>query len=773
MDGKGSRDQISEHGRRQNPLKKTGKNVTKSQIWKFLGTHRQALFAGILLTALLVLLFGVFSQFSAPATSAPPSGVTVVDYSTFVSQVKAGNVLAVTIRGDDINGLLARAPGQGSSVVSKQVTITPAQRTSDVATWNHYISASNTSSWSNTSSAPAIDPARLVYTRLPASGDTALMPLLISKQVEVTIQSPATTPAWLSLLWRFAPILLLVLVMSLLLAPRNGMRSARAMDDRITQIGKSRVRRFERAKETGQSRSTPEKLPGLGGPATSPTGGTTVTKVAPPPVTFNDVAGIDEVRAEVEEIVQFLRSPDRYDRLGARIPRGALLVGPPGTGKTLLAKAVAGEAGVPFFSMSASEFVEMFVGVGASRVRDLFNQARQSSPCVVFIDEIDAVGRKRSMRIAGNDERDQTLNQLLVELDGFNTRQAVVVLAATNRVDILDKALLRPGRFDRTITIAPPDRVGRQAILDVHTRRTPLHEDVSLERLARLTTGMTGADLANLVNEAALCAARRNLERITHECFEDALIRVQLGVLRPLVMSEAERRIIAYHEGGHALVAYHLPEADTVNRVTILPRGQSLGVTQFTAEEDRYNYSRETLMARIAVGLGGRASEELTFGSERVTTGAENDLQVVTDLARRMVTRWGMSEKVGVVFSDYQAGGAGLNMSRTEIDDVPVKPRSLVVDADGRMLLHGGEQSASQRYAFAMAAPDTGNASSASMASLIDFEVRRILNEGREMARSILREHNDQLRRLADELMEKEQLNRKEFEGLLRGESGD
>ena len=274
-------------------------------------------------------------------------------------------------------------------------------------------------------------------------------------------------------------------------------------------------------------------------------------------MTFADVAGIDEVRAELEEIVQFLRSPERFDRLGARIPRGALLVGPPGTGKTLLAKAVAGEAGVPFFSMSSSEFVEMFVGVGASRVRDLFNQARQSAPCVVFLDEIDAVGRKRSMRASGNDERDQTLNQLLVELDGFDGRKAVVVLAATNRVDILDKALLRPGRFDRTITVSLPDRVGREAILKVHTRRTPLHEEVSLERLSRLTTGMSGADLANLVNEAALCAARQDLTHITHDCFEDALARVQLGALRPIVMGEKDRRIIAYHEGGHALVAYH------------------------------------------------------------------------------------------------------------------------------------------------------------------------------------------------------------------------
>src|SRR5579883_1286940 len=484
-------------------------------------------------------------------------------------------------------------------------------------------------------------------------------------------------------------------------------------------------------------------------------------------VSFNDVAGVDEAKQELKEIVDFLKAPAQYGRLGARVPKGILLVGPPGTGKTLLAKAVAGEAGVPFFSMSASEFVEMFVGVGASRVRDLFNQARQSAPCVVFIDEIDAVGRKRSVKAMGNDERDQTLNQLLVELDGFNARQAVVVLAATNRADILDKALLRPGRFDRTINVSLPDRAGRQAILAVHTRRTPLDEGVSLERLARLTTGMTGADLANLVNEAALSAARRNLESINHECFEEALARIQLGALRPLIMSERERRIIAYHEGGHALVAYHLPEADTVNRVTILPRGQSLGVTQFTAEEDRYNYSRAFLMARIAVGLGGRVAEELTFGPDRVTTGAENDLQVVTDLARRMVTRWGMSEKVGVVFSDYSPGGAGLTMTRTEIDS---RPRTLVADADGNLLLNGNEPQAAQHHAFAMAAPGTGNASSASMAALIDLEVQGILNEGREMARAILRQHADQLTRLANELMEKEQLNRKQFEALLAQE---
>src|SRR3989440_2341800 len=391
-------------------------------------------------------------------------------------------------------------------------------------------------------------------------------------------------------------------------------------------------------------------------------------ELEPPSVTFADIAGIDEVRREVEELVQFLRAPERFERLGARIPRGALLVGPPGTGKTLLAKAVAGEAGVSFFSMSASEFVEMYVGVGAKRVRDLFLKGRENAPCVIFVDELDAVGRKRTPGIGGSDERDQTLNQLLVELDGFAARQTIVVLAATNRADILDPALLRPGRFDRHISVSLPDRAGRLAILQVHTRHTPLDRSVSLERLARLTTGMSGADLANLVNEAALRAARGDLERITSACFEEALSRILLGAQRPIVLSEAEQCIVAYHEAGHALVAHSLPEADRVSFVSILPRGQSLGVTQFVAEEDRYNYSREQLMARLAVGLGGRAAEEITFGSERVTTGAENDFQAVTGLAPKMVPRWGMSERVGAMFLEGpgSAGGPALNYHQSD-----------------------------------------------------------------------------------------------------------
>jgi cell division protease FtsH len=491
-------------------------------------------------------------------------------------------------------------------------------------------------------------------------------------------------------------------------------------------------------------------------------------ELKPPSVTFADIAGIDEVRREVEELVQFLRAPERFERLGARIPRGALLVGPPGTGKTLLAKAVAGEAGVSFFSVSASEFVEMYVGVGAKRVRDLFLKGREHAPCVIFVDELDAVGRKRTPGLGGSDERDQTLNQLLVELDGFAARQTIVVLAATNRADILDPALLRPGRFDRHISVSLPDRAGRQAILRVHTRHTPLHEEVSLEGLARQTTGMSGADLANLVNEAALCAARHNLECITSACFEEALARVLLGPQRPIVLSETERRVIAFHEAGHALVAHHLPETDRVNSVTILPRGQSLGVTQFVAEEDRYNHSRERLMARLAVGLGGRAAEELAFGPERVTTGAENDFQVVTGLARNMVTRWGMSEQVGVMFVEGRAGGSagGLNLRYHNGDASSAHSRTLIADAAGRFLLNGGDSPAPQ-HRSAPVGSTASEVSRSSMATMIDLEVQRLLSEGYQMAKAVLSEHYDQLDRLAHALLEREQLDRAAFEQLV------
>jgi cell division protease FtsH len=688
-------------------------------------------------------------------------------------------MLAVTIRGNDLNGLLV-TPLLQQATGAPMPTITANQRAADFTAFSRYVGGG--SLWATSPQTSTIDTSRLVYSTLPATGDASFMPLLMNYHVQVSTLAPSQTPAWLSLLWRLLPLFFVVLLLGFMLVPRSQGRASRGLDERFSQMGKSKARLFERGKTSQEQKSASggravERKPETAGKNTPPSPtvfssrktGSTASRPIEVPVTFADVAGIDEVRQELEEIVQYLRGSERYQKLGAKIPRGALLVGPPGTGKTLLAKAVAGEAGVPFYSMSASEFVEMFVGVGASRVRDLFNKARQSAPCVIFIDEIDAVGRRRSIKAMGNDERDQTLNQLLVELDGFDSRQAIVVLAATNRVDILDKALLRPGRFDRHITVSLPDRTGREAILRVHTRKTPLHEEVSLERLARMTTGMSGADLANLVNEAALMAARRNLECIDHECFEDALARVQLGALRPIVMNDHERRIIAYHEGGHALVAHHLPEADTVNRVTILPRGQSLGVTQFTAEEDRYNYSRQTLMARIAVGLGGRAAEELTFGTDYVTTGAENDLQVVTGIARNMVTRWGMSEQVGVVFADYQAdaGGAGLNMRALDDDVVRAYGHTLVADADGRLTLNGQELPP-RFYAASMPVASANKASSLTMANIIDAEVQRIIQEGYAMARTILREHYDQLTKLADALLQYEQLDRKQFEALFQ-----
>ena len=760
MDGKGSRrlSSKSDRHRRWN-IVDFGKKCSG-----FLVLHRQSFLAGILLTGMVLLLFAVFSRFQAPTLNNPPAGTTVVDYSTFKKQVSAGNVLAVSIESNQVNALLAQSFQQSQKTKSSQSSIDAKQRALDFTAFSHYLGAS--SSWASAPVTNTIDQTRLLYTNIPNGGDATLMPLLLSKNVVVTTLPVAQSPLWITLLMRFLPLILLVLLVSMFLLPRNNKRANRNVDTHYSLMGKSKPRLYGTNDERDSHRA-PEKVTGVTRPITQ--GKAPAPKPVEPAVTFADVAGINEVRQELEEIVQFLRAPERFDRLGARIPRGALLVGPPGTGKTLLAKAVACEAGVPFFSMSSSEFVEMFVGVGASRVRDLFAKARQAAPCVIFLDELDAVGRKRSMRVAGNDERDQTLNQLLVELDGFNARQSVVVMAATNRVDILDKALLRPGRFDRQITVSLPDRVGRQAILEIHTRKTPLHEEVSLERLSRLTTGMSGADLANLVNEAALCAARQDLEHVNHDCFEDALARVQLGALRPIVMHEREKRIIAFHEGGHALVAYHLHEADTVNRVTILPRGQSLGVTQFTAEEDRYNYSRETLMARIAVGLGGRAAEELTFGLERVTTGAENDLQVVTDLARRMVTHWGMSEEVGVMFADYRAdaGGAGLNMHRIDLDDVQTGPRSLVLDVDGNLLLHGADVPAQRQSMFAMVAPNANRSTSTSMASLVDREVQRILHEGYEIAREVLNTHSDQLTRLAEALMSQEQLDRRQFEALL------
>ena len=415
-----------------------------------------------------------------------------------------------------------------------------------------------------------------------------------------------------TILLSFGPALLLIGVFVWL-----SLRATRA-GSRMFGMGSSRARRYE-AGETTQR------------------------------ITFEDVAGIDEVENELVEIVDFLKHPQKYQRLGGAIPKGVLLIGSPGTGKTLLARAVAGEAGVPFFSISGSEFIEMIVGVGASRVRDLFAKAKEAAPAIIFVDELDAIGRRRGAgAIAGaNDEREQTLNQLLVEMDGFDARKAVIVLAATNRADVLDPALLRPGRFDRRVTVPPPDRHGRREILAVHTRGVPLAPDVDLDAIAAETPGLVGADLRNLVNEAALLAARTERDSVTRSDFAEALEKIALGVERRLALSPEERERVAYHEAGHALLGLLQPESDPVRRVTVVPRGQALGVTLSVPEADRYNYNEAYLRARIVNALGGRAAEQIIYGT--VTTGAENDLKQVTELARAMVTRWGMSPEIGLI----------------------------------------------------------------------------------------------------------------------------
>src|SRR6266478_3793967 len=443
-----------------------------------------------------------------------------------------------------------------------------------------------------------------------------------------------------------------------------------------------------------------------------------------PTTTFADVAGVDEAKFELEEVVEFLKTPQKFQRLGGKIPRGVLLVGPPGTGKTLLARAVAGEAGVPFFSMSGSEFVEVLVGVGASRVRDLFDQAKKAAPSIIFIDEIDAVGRQRGTSINTNDEREQTLNQLLVEMDGFDTHQAVVVIGATNRPDGLDKALLRPGRFDRRVSVERPDWNGRLAILKIHSRNVPLASDVDLVALARSTPGMVGADLANLVNEAALLAARRNLDRVTQRSFEEALDKILLGAERPIVLTEEDLNVIAYHESGHALTALLSKDADPVQKVTIVARGQALGVTMSVPLDDRYNYSKEYLLTQMVTLLGGRAAEKAAIG--RITTGAENDLQRVTALARQMVTRWGMSERLGTIsFSERSSP-----------------------------FLSGSSTPAPSDY-------------SETTAEAIDEEVERIVTMCYNRAIELLTSHRPTLDRMVQELRKHETINAQQLQQIM------
>jgi len=447
-------------------------------------------------------------------------------------------------------------------------------------------------------------------------------------------------------------------------------------------------------------------------------------------VTFEDVAGVDEAKQDLQEIVEFLRDPGKFQRLGGRIPRGVLLVGPPGTGKTLIARAVAGEANVPFFTISGSDFVEMFVGVGASRVRDMFEQAKKNAPCIIFIDEIDAVGRHRGAGLGGgNDEREQTLNQLLVEMDGFEANEGVILIAATNRPDVLDPALLRPGRFDRQVVVPNPDVVGREQILKVHVRKVPLAPDINLKTIARGTPGFSGADLMNLVNEAALTAARRNKRMVTQAEFEEAKDKVMMGAERKsLVMTEEEKMLTAYHEGGHAIVTLNVPSADPIHKATIIPRGRALGMVMRLPERDQLSMSLQQMTSLLAISMGGRVAEELIFGREKVTSGAASDIEQATRLARAMVTRWGLSEELGTVAygENQDEVFLGMSVSRTQ------------------------------------------NASEATVQK-IDSEIRRLVEEGRSEATRILTERRADLEELAKGLLEFETLTGEEIVDLLKG----
>jgi cell division protease FtsH len=587
-----------------------------------------------------------------------------VPYTLFKEEVRKGNVESIYSRGDTMTGRF-KAPVTWPSPEEKAA---PPDR-----------------------GGPSRGPpktARSFATTLPAFVDPGLEKFLIDNHVEISARpieeerSPLVT-----LLYGFGPALLLIglYVWMFRRAAKQGGGLGGLMG-----IGKSKARRYDQETDVK--------------------------------VTFDDVAGIDEAENELVEVVDFLRDPAKYTRLGGTAPKGVLLIGAPGTGKTLLARAVAGEAGVPFFSMSAAEFVEMIVGVGAARVRDLFKQARENAPAIVFIDEMDAIGRARgALAIASSSEQEQTLNQILTEMDGFSSREGIIVLAATNQPDVLDKALLRPGRFDRRVVVNLPDKTGRAAILKVHTRHVPLSADVSLEALAGATPGFSGADLKNLVNEAALLAARREQDQVREKDFLDSLEKIVLGPERPLLLTRADKERIAYHEGGHAILGLVMPGADPVNRVTIVPRGQALGVTYQRPDSDRYNYPEAYLRARIVGMLGGRAAEELVYGTK--TTGAESDIEQATALARRMVTRWGMSDRLGLVQlapreNPYLGGASG----------------------------YAGDQPFSEETA-----------------RVIDAEVLRIIGESHEEARRLLAAHRRQLDALAEALVARETLNEQEI----------
>lgn len=530
-------------------------------------------------------------------------------------------------------------------------------------------------------------------TYAPYSPSTVDTLLENNVKVEAKPQDTSGDTLW-SIIISWFPMILLVGVWIFF------MRQASAGNNKAMSFGKSRARLIENTKK----------------------------------VTFKDVAGADESKQELEEIVDFLKDPQKFQRLGGKIPKGVLLVGPPGTGKTLLAKAVAGEANVPFFSISGSDFVEMFVGVGASRVRDMFAQAKKNAPCLLFIDEIDAVGRHRGAGLGGgNDEREQTLNQLLVEMDGFEPNENVILIAATNRPDVLDPALLRPGRFDRQVTVSNPDVKGREAILNVHVRKVPLARDVDLSVVARGTPGFSGADLANLVNEAALLAARRNKRKVTAEDFDNAKDKVLMGSERKsMAMDEQEKKLTAYHEAGHAICSLHVKETDPIHKATIIPRGRALGMVQQLPEKDQYSYTRAKMLSRLIICMGGRVSEELKFGYDKVTSGASSDIAAATNLARAMVTEWGMSDVLGPVMYVENSNEVFLGRSVTQNQNM-----------------------------------------SEETARLVDSEIKRLVTDAHTEAAKILKENDKELETLAQALMEYETLTGEEIKEVLAGKKID
>ena len=531
------------------------------------------------------------------------------------------------------------------------------------------------------------------YTYAPF--DPNMVEMLRKNDVKVTAQ-PEDTPS--NTLWgvliSWFPMILLIGVWIFF------MRQANSGNNKAMSFGKSRARLIENTKK----------------------------------VTFKDVAGADEAKQELEEIIDFLKDPDKFQRLGGKIPKGVLMVGPPGTGKTLLAKAVAGEADVPFFSISGSDFVEMFVGVGASRVRDMFAQAKKNAPCLLFIDEIDAVGRHRGAGLGGgNDEREQTLNQLLVEMDGFEANENVILIAATNRPDVLDPALLRPGRFDRQVTVTNPDKKGREEILKVHVKKVPLAKDVNLSVIARGTPGFSGADLANLVNEAALLAARKNKHKVTSSDFDEAKDKVLMGSeRRSMAMDENEKKLTAYHEAGHAICSLYVESTDPIHKATIIPRGRALGMVQQLPEKDQYSYSRIKMLSRLIIMMGGRVAEELKFGEKNVTSGASSDIAAATNLARSMVTEWGMSEKLGPVLYAENTGEVFLGKSVTQSKNM-----------------------------------------SEETARLVDAEIKQLVVDAHDKAYKLLQEKSEEWERLAQALLEYETLTGEEIEQVIKGEKVD